>query len=143
MQAISRQPPGAEGLGQTRNKGSVSSDCPSAPPGQFGVGAAKADRPARTKGVRRILRPKQGGDDRLQGSAEFTSEPRAFGNSKGQDHFWWWLSSPHSPVHPWPLPPTSPPARTRDGPVQGASEEARREGERTLSSPPRQRDPPS
>lgn len=36
--------------------------------------AAKAEQPARTKAARRVLRPKQGGDDRLQGSVVFRSE---------------------------------------------------------------------
>lgn len=37
MRAISREPPGDEGRDQTRNKGSVSSDCPSVWPGRLGV----------------------------------------------------------------------------------------------------------
>lgn len=43
---------------ETKGRGA---DCPSAWPGRFGVRAAEAKRPARTKAARRIPRPKQGG----------------------------------------------------------------------------------
>lgn len=86
------------------------------PPGRdHSASELRKPTPARTTGVRRIPRPKQGGDERRRGSAEFKSEPRASGNSKAQGQFRRRQRSLQGPVHPRPLPPTSLPAPSPRG----------------------------
>lgn len=73
MQAIGRQPPGEE---------ACEFGLPLSLAGRIRRRDAKAEKPARTEGARRTLRPKQGGDDRLQGSLEIKSESRSFETPK-------------------------------------------------------------
>lgn len=139
VKANGRQPGGAEARLNPRS--AIAAFGPSARPGRFGVRAAKAARPARTSGARRIA-PQTRRGDRFRGSFGSQSDPGASGNSKSK-------ISPSGGR----APSTDPSTRgrsLRSGPQRGVAVTGPRcrrgsDGERAISpkSPPGEREPPS